>query len=88
MGSGKREKKTWVHTGESRGFIQLCFLSLSSPVSRVNSGKGCGSRVGGEEGSWAHWIKGEEDHRAHRIREEGVKGSQDTSWVRLGGEER
>jgi hypothetical protein len=35
----------------------------------------------------AQWIKGGEDYRAHRIREEGVKGSQDTSWVRLGGEE-
>jgi hypothetical protein len=44
--------------------------------------------VGGEEGSGAHGIKAGEYYRAHRIREEGVKGSQDTSWVRLGGEKR
>jgi hypothetical protein len=35
----------------------------------------------------AYLIKGGEDYRAHRIREEGVKGSQNTSWVRLGREE-
>ncbi len=34
-------------------------------------------RLDGEEGLGAHGIKEGEDYRAHRIREEGVKGSQD-----------
>ncbi len=44
--------------------------------------------MGGEEGLGAQWIKEGEDYRARRIREERVKNSQDTSWVRLGGEKR